>query len=883
MSLWTRIQNVLRGGNRLNGEIDEELESHINEAVAQGRDPSEARRAFGSPLQTREHSRDLRLVTWLDSLRSDTVFGWRQLVKNKVTSAAAVLSLALAIGACTSAFRLIDAILLRPLPVANADELYLVDRYGTGDDGKPAHSDGWAYPSFERMRDAVKDDAELIAASYVERADITYASDEEMEKAQLQYVSGSMFPSFGLHPALGRLFDGREDLKPGASPYAVLSYDYWTRRFGRDRSVIGRSLHVKNGIYEIIGVAPETFSGTETGAFTDLFVPAMMHPAATKSDWTWHRTLAHIKPGRAIEPIRAKLNAASHGFEEERAKGFMGMTKESIEKYLDQTVRLNPASAGASDLQQDYRRALLALGALVALVLLIACANVANLMTAQAASRAREMALRVSIGAGRWRLIQLVLVESGWISFLAATAGGFFAWWSAPFVVSLINPPDNPARLYLPWDWRGFGLALTLAVTIIFGLVPALRASAVRPSSALKGGDDSHSRRRLMHVLIAAQVAFCFVVLFVSGLFTASFKKLSNKPTGFSTDRILTVETAAQAPQPPLVWEQVSERLREVPGVETVAYTSGALLAGSAWNKFISINGAPPSPVLAYLLNISPGWIGAMKLHLIDGRDFRVNEPTSQIAIVNQTFVKQFFNGENALRRTFETSEDGKRVSTEIVGIVSDAAYKSLREPILPVAYVPYLPGVSAAESNVRRRMATFIVRTASANPVALAPALRQEVVRARPDFRVTGVRTQLEINQAQTVRERLLAMLALFFAVVALLLAGIGLYGVLDYSVLQRRREFGIRIAIGAPAVNIARLVSLEVFGVVIAGATAGLALGVASAGYVDSLFYDVKATDFTILAIPSVTLLVVALLAALRPVIHALRIDPVVMLRSE
>ena len=378
-------------------------------------------------------------------------------MKRKVTSAAAVLSLALAIGACTSAFRLIDALLLRPLPVADPQRLYALSREGTDFDGKPATVDVWAYPSFRLMRAAVKDQAELIAVSDAERVDLIYDS-KDIEKACLQYVSGWMFDSFGLRPALGRLFTENDDLKPGAHPYAVLSYDYWTRRFARDANVVGHTFRMGDRIYQIVGVGPERFTGTETGTVTDIFVPTMMHPAVVHDDWTWHRTLVRLKPGVAVEPIRAKLHATSRAFEEERAKGFSGMSRQDIDRILDQKVVLEPAAAGASGLQHDYRRSLIALGVLVALVLLIACANVANLMTAQAAARAREMALRVSIGAGRWRLVQLVLVESAWLAFLAAALGGLFAWWSAPFVVSRINPPDNPARLFLPADWRVLGI-----------------------------------------------------------------------------------------------------------------------------------------------------------------------------------------------------------------------------------------------------------------------------------------------------------------------------------------------------------------------------------------------------------------------------------------
>src|SRR5579863_5719881 len=468
MSLWSRIANVIRG-NRINREIDEELQSHIEEAIEQGRDPGEARRALGSALSLREASRDVRLLPWLDSLRADAVFGWRQLMKRKVTSAAAILSLALGIGACTSAFRLIDALLLRPLPVASPERLYALARQGDSlVDGKPSSFDGWAYPVFRLMRDAVKDQAELIAISYAQRMDLTYKSDQEMEKAYLQYVSGSMFGAFGLRPALGRLLTANDDRKPGAHPYAVLSFDYWSRRFGRDPKVIGRTFRMGDRLFEIVGVGPEPFTGTETGTVTGIFVPTMMHPGATRDDWTWLRTLAVTKPGVSLEPLRAKLDAISRAFEYERAKGFTGMPKKSIDRFLAQTVMLEPAAAGVSGLQSDYRQSLASLGVLVSLVLLIACANVANLMTAQAAARAREMALRVSIGAGRWRLVQLVLVEAAWIGVMAAGVGFGLAWWSAPFIVSRINPSGDPARLFLPADWRvlGFGLILTVSVML---------------------------------------------------------------------------------------------------------------------------------------------------------------------------------------------------------------------------------------------------------------------------------------------------------------------------------------------------------------------------------------------------------------------------------
>jgi predicted permease len=881
MSLWSRIINAVRG-DRLNREIDEELESHIEEAMELGRDPAEVRRAFGSALRHREASRDAKLIAWLESLLADAIFGLRQLKKSRITSAAAILSLALAVGACISAFRLLDALLLRPLPVDGADRLYVASRQGLSFNGIPGTFDGTEYPLFQLMRDTVKDQAELIAVSWAKRVDLTYASDQETEKAYLQYVSGHMFGMFGLQPALGRLLTENDDLRPGAHPYAVLSHDYWTSRFGQDPKVIGRTFRIGTGLYEIVGVVKAPFTGTEPGTVTDIFLPTMMHEGVTHADWSWIRTLVQLKPGAAIEPAREKLQANFRSFQEERAKSFTGIPKQKIQNFLNQRIVLEPAAAGVSDLQKDNRPSLTALAILVALVLLIACANLANLMTAQAAARAREMALRISIGAGRSRLVQLVLIESAWIALLAAAVGALFAWRSTPFVVSRINPPDNPARVSLPADWRvlGFALALTLAVTFLFGLIPALRASTIKPANALKGGEDPRSRGRLVQALIAVQVAFCFLVLFVAGLFITSFDHLSHQSTGFSAERLLTLDTITKSRQASVFWDQVADHLRTVPGVEKVALAGWPLLDGNGWNGFVSVNGAPPSPVLAYFLNVSPGWADTMKIPMIDGRDFLAAETSPGAALVNQAFVRTYFNSENPLGKSFEKTSDQTRF--QIVGVVGDARYRDMREPITPTAYVPF-HATDTSESLIAQSQATFIVRTASSNPLALASTLRQEILRARPEFRVSRIRTQLEINQSHTIRERLLAMLALFFAVVALLLAGVGLYGVLHYSVVQRRREIGIRIAVGAQARSIARLVTVDVFPMVLIGGVAGLGFGMASVRYIESLFYQVKATDLAMLAFPSLTLLAVALLAALPAVIRAVRTDPVAMLRAE
>jgi putative ABC transport system permease protein len=888
MSLWSRIANLLRG-DRLSREIDEELRSHIEEAIDQGRDPGEARRAFGSALRTREGSRDVRLIPWLDSLRADTVFGWRRLNQTKVTSAAAILSLALAIGACTATFRLIDAIFLRPLPVAGADRLQVVAFQGANAmTGKTLIYDSCSYPMFRRMRANVRDQAELVAVSYADRVDLTFASDQEMEKAYSQFVSGWMFPSFGLHPALGRLLSENDDRTPGAHPVAVVSYEYWERRFGKDPKVLGRTFRMGDDLYEIVGVVSPGFTGTETGIMTDIFVPMMMKNPRTleSSNNFWLRTLVELKPGVSAKIVRDQLAATFRTIQEERVKGIIGLSKRGLDQFFSEKLLLEPAAAGRSNMQRDYGPSLTALGVLVALVLLIACANVANLMTARAAARAREMALRVSIGAGRSRLVQLVLVESALLAFLATLAGAAFAWWSAPLVVGMID-----SQLALPADWRvlGFALALALGVTFLFGLPAAFRASSVEPASALKGGDDPHSRRRLMHALIAVQVAFCFLILFVAGLFVNTANRLSKQPTGFSSDRILNLEAITRQPQPAVYWDQVAAHLRSVPGVEMVSMSGWPVMSGESSVSSVAIQGAPATDVMADYLSVSPDWRDTLKIPLLEGRDFRPGDASPSVAIVNQAFAKQYFDGANPVGKFFERVDGlpwaraGGRTSVEIVGYVADARYRdNMRVPVRPMFYIPmHALGPSADLLPISR--AAFVVRTSIRNPLSLASILRQEVPRARPEVRVTNIRTQNEIIQSKTVRERLLAMLALFFAVVALLLAGVGLYGVLDYSVLQRRREIGIRMAIGAQAGDIARSVTVDVFSMVLAGAIAGLALGIASVRYIDSLLYQVRASDPGMLALPWLTILTAALLAAAPAVIRAVRIDPVAMLRAD
>jgi putative ABC transport system permease protein len=880
MSTWSRLTNLLRR-RRLADEVDEELADHLAEALERGRDPLEARRALGSPLRQREASLDQRLVGWLDALRADAIFGWRQVAKNPATSAVAILSLALAIGACTAAFRLIDALLLRPLPIAAPERLYSVSFEAQGRDGRSGLFDSCSYPLFSRLRDAARGRAELLAVSYAERTDLTYGADREIEQAYRQLVSGWTFDTLGVQPALGRVLHERDDRTPGAHPVAVISYDYWQRRFAGDPQVVGRTFRMGGHVYEIVGVLARGFTGTEPGTFVDIFAPTMMEPDIERADTNWLRTLVRIEPGVAPEPLREVLHAAFAVVQAERLNGGRNLPPAFVQRLMSQQLRLFPASTGVSGMQRTYGRALSLLAVLVALVLLIACATVANLMTARAGARAREMALRVSIGAGRGRLVQLLLVESAWLATLASLLGALFAWQAAPAVVGLINPPDDPARLALPADWRvlAFGVALAFVVTSLFGLMPAWRASAAAPSRALRAGADPLARRRTMYALVTLQAAFCSVVTLIGGVFTSSHQRLANEPTGFSLDRLLVLSVVSDTPLPAERWRQAAEAVRATPGVERLSLADRPLLSGQGTNSFIAIDGQLAGETLANFRRVAPGWLETMRIPLRAGRDFRTSE-SHAVAIVNERFVQTWFAGVNPLGRSFARGVGQPPI--EIVGVAGDARYRNMRDPMSPVAYVLFADPAEGGDIPPRT-FAAFIVRTATADPLAMGPTLRRRVLDAGGEIRVNDVRTQAALVRMHTVRERLLALLSSFFAGVAWLLAGVGLFGVLHYSVLQRRREIAIRMALGAPPRGIAWRVAAAMIGATAAGALAGVTVGVLLAAEAEALTYHVKPTDPVILALPAAALALVVLVASLVPVLRAVRIDPCRTLRAD
>ena len=874
-----RLLGTVRGG-RPDEDLEEELRAHAALAAEAG---TRERRSIDSAL---EALRDQRGLPWLDALKSDAIFGWRQIARHRAVSAASVLTLGLAIGATIAAFRIVDAVLLRPLPVADADRLFYLQVSYVDSRGEPDTREDFDYPTFVAYRDLLARAADVMVVGMSSPQDTMVGDGQQAERVLRQFVSGNVFGTFGLTPAVGRLI-GPSDDTAGAHPVAVVSYDYWTRRFHQDPRVVGTVLRFGDRVFEIVGVSPQTFIGTEPGLVPDVFVPAISNADALNSPgWSWFLIWVRAKPGVSPEQVRQVLQADFDRDHQARLKGFSSDTpRTTIEAFLSETISLRPAAHGASPIQKHLGSPLLILMALVGLVLVMACATVGNLLTGQTLSRAKEMALRVSIGAGRARLMQLVLVESAMLAIGAAALGALVAWWAAPAVLAMIEPIEIPVRLVLDFDWRlaSFGAVVAVLVTALFGFAPALRASSVTPVTALKG-DDARQSRRVIKSLLVVQMTFCAFVLFAAGLFRATFDRLSSQSFGLSYDHVLALAVDARDDDSRTAhWLQLADAVRQLPGVDSAAVAGWPLLSQNGWQRTVrgGDRGADARP--EYMLGVSPAFFRTLHIDLLEGRDFRsadaaprldsASQPVAGVGIVNLAFAQRYFGGRNPVgERVLVRQEKDVDAPLAIIGLVSDTAYRTVRERMRPIVFVPY-SGVGEG---------TLLVRVAG-EPAAfgqtLARTLRREWAGARP----REMRPARDVIDTQMVVERLLARLTGSLATLALLLAGIGLYGVVNDAVIQRRREIGLRMALGAQATDIVRHVTIGSLVLVSVGLIAGVGAGVAFGRLIGALLFQVTPTDPVALAPPLAILATVFAMASLPPAIRAIRTDPTETLKRE
>ncbi len=888
MSWWSRLTNVFRA-RRIDRELDEELQFHLDERIRELTSAgitheaaaARVRRRFGSPLRWREQSQDVKLIPWLDSIRRDVRLGLRMLRKNAIVTIAAVISLSLALGACVAAFSLVDALILKPLPVRHPEQLV----YLTFDTYSPERPEGDTFndPLFLHLREAGRGHVDLFAMSTQVMRPAKFAdAGGEKEQIRTQYVSGDAFERFGIGAAAGRLIARSDDAEPGAHPVAVVSYAFWVRRFGADPAIVGRSFALEDRQLQIVGVARAGFPGVEPGRPTDVWIPyAMYNPRAFGNPtFGWFRIFGRLKENVRSEQAQSILQAAFTNFRREYTPRLFGPNEspESVRRFLEAPLYVRSAANGPSPIRREFERSLWILASIAALVLFIAGSNVANLFLARTAGREREMALRLSIGAGRGRLIQQLLVESAIVAGAACAIGLLFAAVAAPAVIGMLAPPEDPVQFDLRYNWRllTFAGALTLLTTGVFGLVPALRASGVAPMTALKSGESRTGLRAgLMRPFVATQVAFGLIVLFVGGLLVLSFAKLNSVNPGFATsdvlllslDRVRRVDPAEQR----ATLLQVIERLRSVPGVKAVSAAEFNIL-GRAWTHNVRVPGTVHDTIEATVQPVTTGYFETMGIPVLAGRGFvnRDMAENSTAVVINEAYAGRYFGREPALGHTLEARFAQIDESHDVVGVVANTRF-DLRKPAAPIVYIP-----------ITRRNATLNVRV-SGDPATLGARLREEVRAANPVFRVTSVVPQSAVVDQTLLRERLLALLSGFFAVVGLVLAAVGLYGVLSYSVVQRTREIGIRVALGARHGSVIRTVVTDAGSAALAGAVCGLAGGLYVSRFVESLLFEVRPLDFWSLTLPLATLLLTALLAAAIPAIRAARVDPVVALRYE
>ncbi len=874
MSWFSRLVNVFRS-DRLNHDLENEVRFHLDSRADEFRRRGmtsseaarEARRRLGNEWLARETSRDVKLLPWLDSMVRDARYGSRMLCKSPMVTATAILSLALAIGACTAAYSLIDALILRPLPVRDPEGLvyltYPSDRPGAPD------GDSFNYPLFERLRDASREKVELFGVSSPRPRDVTLGNSTE--KIRVHFVSGDALAILGVKPALGRLLTAEDDRYPGESPVAVVSYEFWMRLGGRphilsqpldliEPSPTARTKNTKRRL-QIVGVAQRGFAGVEPGVKVDAWIPNMMFSpeAFTNANWEWFRVLGRPKPGVTREQVQQLLQPTLLDYRHDHPRDFR------------KQINVRSAANGPSLIRKAFERPLWILAIVAGLVLLIAGSNVANLLVARSAARQREMALRISIGAGRRRLVQQLLIESGLLAGMACFLGIGFAQAMGPAVVSRLLPTGESAYLDLGLNWRALGLVALIgaSATALIGLIPAFRSSSVSPGDLLKAGSDRHSTRRgLLRSLVAAQVAFSVTVLFTGGLLLLSFERLSTLDLGFYRSGIVffDLDGLGERGQPAVL--HLLDRVRQFPEVQAAAYSAWALLNDNRWISKVKIPGRTDSGK-THQLGVSPGFFNTMGIRLLDGRDFAGRDlgPSASAVVVNEAFTRRFFPGQSVIGKQFD--RDGNLL--EIVGLVRDAKYDEIRGTPPPTIYVP-LRGQGDS---------TLIVRAADAG--RLAPLLRQEILRADPSVKVGRVTLQTTLIDNLLVRDRLLALLSGFFGTVALLLVAIGSYGVLSYSVVQRTREIGIRMALGARSFQVIRLVISEIAVVVALGVVAGLAGGFGLGHYVTSLLFEVKPGHAATVVLPLLGLMLGCLLAALPPTLRAVRLNPVVALRQE
>lgn len=830
---------------------------------------------------------------WLD-LR----YSLRAIRRSPLFASIAILSLALGIGANTAIFTLMDQLMLRQLPVKDAGQLVMLYQHGAHN-GNNMGDRMNAYPIYQDFQKKATALSQVLCRRLVSAS---VSVHDQTDRVDAEMVSGNYFTMLGVRPAAGRLFTSEMDDRVFMGhPVVTLSYDYWVNRFDRDPKVIGEKILVNNYPMTIIGVSAPGFVGLDPARAPQIRVPILMEPAVMP-EWFWFhmddrrsrwvQVFGRLKPGYTIDSAQASLQVLFHQIREYEstlpaAKDWSAFARQ---QFLRGTIQVQKAATGYSQLRNSFSTAMVVLMCMVGLVLLIACANVANLLIARAFARQKEIAVRLSSGASRGRLIRQLLVESMVLSFAGGAGGIGLAVALTRGLLALIPAEENPLLIQPYPDLRilSFTLALTVLTSLIFGLIPAMRASQPDLWSTLKDAAGSIATPGgslyLRKGLVTAQVALSFLLLFGAGLFVRSLQNLKATNTGFhDPENLVTFQISPalngyDASRTVHFYDQLLANLRAIPGVKAAGLASDSVLSGDEWDSTTSVEGHPAKDgedMQAFMNAISPGYFETMGIPMLAGRDFdrRDIKDNSHVAIVNERFARHFFGGSSAIGRHIgRGSGPGTKLDIEIVGVAADSLYEGPREGVRRQVFIP----------NWGNGGVAFYVR-AGLGSRSLYGAVKQEVKKldaAMPIYKLKTLGKQLDET---LLTERLVALLSAGFGLLATLLAAIGLYGVMAFVVTRRTKEMGVRMALGANSSSVVWLVMREVLLLLVIGLAIGIPAAIGLGRFVAAQLYAIKANDPWIAAASMVMLIVVAGAAGFIPARRASRIDPILALRYE
>jgi len=879
-------------------ELDAHLAIETDDNIARGMSPSAARdaarRKLGNPTLVREEIYQMNTIGFLDSAWRDVRYGARLLRLNPAFALVAILSLALGVGANTAIFQLLDAVRLRTLPVNEPQQLMEI-RIADTTGGRTGQFSGrrpsLTNPLWERIRDRQQAFSSAFAWSGVA---FNLTTGGEARYAQGLWVSGDFFGTLGVPAVLGRVLTADDDRRGCAAPPAVISHGFWQREYGGNPAAIGRSLTLDGHSYDIVGVTPPSFFGVEVGRAFEVAVPLCAEPLSRgersgldKSDVWFLAAFGRLKPGWTAERASAQLSAISGPmFQETLPTRYRA---EDVQRYLKFTLGAFDAATGVSVLRRNYESPLWLLLATTGLVLLIACANLANLMLARATAREREVAVRLAIGASRWRIVRQLLSESLLIAAVGAVCGAILAQWLSRFLVGFLTSANSPIFVNLPFDWRTFAFtaALAVATCLVFGLMPALRVTGTAPGAAMKAGSrgssDTRERFGLRRVLVVFQVALSLVLVVGALLFVRSLRNLMTVDAGFRQDGLLVVNLDLRKAGIPVerrtaAHDDITGRLSALPGVTSGAEAFIVPVSGSGWNEKVIVSGAR-QPDSVNFNGVSGDYFKTMGTPMLSGRAFNAQDTltSEKVVIVTEGFARKYFPNQNPVGQMFQVEEGAgaPRPYLKIVGVVKDTKYTDLREPFTPLVFRP------TSQNDEPDTGLQVVLRTAA--PLATITSEVSAAVAAFSPSIVTQFQTMESQVRDSLLRERLMATLSGLFGGLAALLATIGLYGVMSYMVARRKNEIGIRMALGADRADVVRMVLREAAILLAAGVAAGLVIAVVAARTATTLLFGLQPGDPGTLAMAAGGLALVAMLASYLPALRASRLEPTEALRED